>query len=122
MTLSKTIAAAMLGLGCVALPAAYAADTGESKTQEAKDWTANKADHAKQATSDSAVTTKVKAAFVKDSTLSATAIHVTTKNGVTTLTGTVPSSAQKSQAATVAKQIDGVKSVNNNIKVSSTAK
>jgi hyperosmotically inducible protein len=44
-------------------------------------------------------------------------IHVTTVNGVVTLSGVASSSAEKDRAEHDAMQIKGVKSVNNEIKV-----
>ncbi|KDC67784.1 BON domain-containing protein [Bordetella bronchiseptica] len=67
--------------------------------------------------SDATVTTKVKAAFVADKSLSALDIAVETNNGVVTLTGTVGTATEADQAATVARDVEGVKQVMNNIKV-----
>jgi len=67
--------------------------------------------------SDAVVTTKVKAAFVADDTLSALDIAVETHDGVVTLTGTVGTEAEVEQAARVARDIEGVKQVRNDIKV-----
>jgi hyperosmotically inducible protein len=44
-------------------------------------------------------------------------INVDVDNGVVTLTGTVASAAQKTRAEQVAKTVDGVKSVRNQLKV-----
>jgi hyperosmotically inducible protein len=66
---------------------------------------------------DTAITTKVKAKFVEDKTVSATKIHVKTTNGVVRLTGSAKSSEESSKAAELAREVDGVKSVRNNIKV-----
>jgi osmotically-inducible protein OsmY len=46
-------------------------------------------------------------------------INVDVDNDVVTLSGTVASAAQKSRAETVAKAVEGVKSVRNQLKVSS---
>jgi len=45
-------------------------------------------------------------------------INVDVDNDVVTLTGTVPTAAQKARAETVAKSVEGVKSVRNQLKVS----
>ncbi len=45
-------------------------------------------------------------------------ITVDVKNGVARLTGTVPSEAEKKAAVTIAKRTDGVRSVENQLKVS----
>lgn len=67
--------------------------------------------------SDAMITTKVKGAFVADSALSALDIAVETNDGVVTLTGTVGSQAELEQAARVARDIEGVKQVKNDIKI-----
>jgi len=51
------------------------------------------------AVSDAAITTKVKAKFAADSTVSATKIHVDTDNGVVKLTGTAKSQDEAAKAA-----------------------
>jgi len=67
--------------------------------------------------SDATITTKVKAAFVADKSLSALDIAAQTDNGVVTLTGTVGTEAQTEQAARLARDVEGVKQVKNDIKV-----
>ena len=63
------------------------------------------------------ITTKIKAEFAKDKLVSAMKIHVDTDNGVVTLGGTAKSKAEADQADTLAKNITGVTSVRNDIKV-----
>lgn len=67
--------------------------------------------------SDAALTTKVKAAFVGQKELSALDISVETLNGVTMLSGTVGTPAEVELAERVAADVEGVKKVNNQIKV-----
>lgn len=67
--------------------------------------------------SDAVITTKVKAAYVADDILSALDIAVETNEGVVTLTGTVGTEAETEQAARVARDVEGVKQVQNNIKI-----
>src|SRR5262245_66646723 len=67
--------------------------------------------------SDAMITTKVKAEFAKDKTVSATKIHVDTDNGVVTLAGTAKSKSEAEHAVTLAKNVSGVASVKNDIKV-----
>ena len=69
------------------------------------------------AISDTMITTKVKAEFAKDKTVSATKIHVDTDNGIVTLAGTAKSKAEADKAVTLAKNVSGVASVKNDIKV-----
>ena len=70
------------------------------------------------ALSDAAITTKVKAKFAADSTVSATKIHVDTDNGVVKLTGMAKSQDEAAKAAEIAKSTEGVASVDNAIQVS----
>ena len=70
-----------------------------------------------QPVKDTTITTKVKAKFLEDKTVSATDIHVKTVNGVVQLTGNAKSRDESSKAAELAREVNGVKSVKNNIKV-----
>ena len=64
---------------------------------------------------DSLITAKVKTAFVSDKDVSALNIGVTTTKGVVQLTGTgSPEEARK--AAELARGVEGVKAVQNNIR------
>jgi osmotically-inducible protein OsmY len=69
----------------------------------------------KEYTSDAAITTSVKTAFAKDSTVAATAIGVETLDGIVQLSGFAKSAEEKSRAEVLARQASGVKSVRNNI-------
>jgi hyperosmotically inducible protein len=81
-----------------------------------KDRTADKR-RSDQPVDDTWITTKVKAKFVEDKQVSAANIHVKTLNGVVELTGTAKSMDESSKAASLARGVEGVKSVRNNIKV-----
>jgi osmotically-inducible protein OsmY len=67
--------------------------------------------------SDSYVTTKVKAALTKDKETKAKDIHVKTKNGVVSLTGTARSESEKAKAEQDARGIHGVSDVHNDLAV-----
>lgn len=67
--------------------------------------------------SDSAITTKVKTKLAADTRTSAIKIEVETVNGVVTLTGAVPTEAEKSAAEQIAKATEDVKSVTNRLTV-----
>ena len=69
------------------------------------------------AVSDGWITTKVKTSFVGEDALANSDIDVDTKNGVVTLKGNVASQAGKVRAEAIAKDIDGVKQVKNQLKV-----
>ncbi len=69
------------------------------------------------ALSDTAITTKVKAAFAGDTTVSAAAIHVTTQKGEVQLSGTAKSAAEKQRAEELARTTEGVRNVRSRITV-----
>jgi osmotically-inducible protein OsmY len=66
---------------------------------------------------DTAITTKVKAAFVEDDDLKASEIQVETFKGVVQLSGFVANANHVSKATKVARETAGVKSVKNDIRV-----
>jgi hyperosmotically inducible protein len=66
---------------------------------------------------DTAVTTKVKAELLGAKNVKSTHIHVKTRAGVVSLTGTVPSAEDKSGAEDVVSKVDGVESVKNHLKI-----
>ena len=67
---------------------------------------------------DAWIHTKVRAALAAADDLRDSTINVDVDNNVVTLRGSVASPQQKSKAASVAKSIDGVKNVTNNLNVS----
>src|SRR4030095_3202828 len=73
------------------------------------------------AVDDSAITAKIKSKLATDSDTSEIKISVETKAGVVTLTGNVPNDTEKTKAETLAKNTDGVKRVQNEIKVNQEA-
>ncbi len=79
--------------------------------------TANAVDKAGDAIGDAALTGKVKSALIADPDVKALRIDVDTKNAVVTLNGTADSQAHADKAITVARQVDGVKSVENRLTV-----
>lgn len=66
---------------------------------------------------DAAITTKVKADFVRDDTVKASDVSVTTFKGVVQLSGFVDNAVQKARAEQIAAGVGGVKSVQNNISI-----
>jgi len=108
MTLRKLAVATSVGAGILLGAAAQAAES-EAPKQSMGEYA-----------SDAVITTKVKAAFVADETLSALDIAVETTGGTVTLTGTVGTEAEVEQAARVARDVEGVKQVQNEIKVDPT--
>lgn len=66
---------------------------------------------------DSAITTKVKSAMIADKEVSAYPINVKTVKGVVHLTGSADTRQEANKAATIARGVAGVKSVDNDIRV-----
>jgi hyperosmotically inducible periplasmic protein len=64
---------------------------------------------------DAALTTKVKAALLKDSTTRSFTIHVDSNQGTVTLAGAVDSPATAVRAQSLAANVNGVQSVNNQL-------
>ena len=64
---------------------------------------------------DSTITAKVKEAFVADGTVSAMQINVETMQGVVQLSGFATNKTAEQKAVTLAQQVNGVKSVQDNI-------
>jgi hyperosmotically inducible periplasmic protein len=71
----------------------------------------------KETVTDSAVTAKLKAQFLANDVLRKGDISVTTNNGVVTLAGTVPSQAAHQQAVEIARQANGVRRVEDKLRV-----
>jgi hyperosmotically inducible protein len=97
--------ATTLVIGALILPVAgYAADTKPTK------------ETVKESVADSVITTKIKAEYAKDKTVSAMNIKVDTDDkGVVTLSGNAKSKAEADQAVKLAHDTKGVTSVVNNI-------
>lgn len=66
---------------------------------------------------DSVITGKVKAALVADSTTKAHQISVETFKGTVQLSGFVDDAAARTRATEIARNIDGVKDVDNNLQL-----
>lgn len=66
---------------------------------------------------DKAISTRVKTALIGDDKVNALAVNVETYRGVVQLSGFVDSQAMIRRAEEVARQVDGVKSVQNDIRV-----
>jgi len=66
---------------------------------------------------DTAITAKVKSAFVSDDTVKALDVQVETFRGVVQLSGFVDSAVQKTRAEEIARSTNGVRDVTNNIQL-----
>jgi osmotically-inducible protein OsmY len=85
--------------------------------EKAKDATANAAAKMGDKIDDAVITTSVKTELAKDSNLSALAIDVDTAEGRVALKGTAPTTAAKEQATTLAQNVKGVVSVDNQLTI-----
>jgi hyperosmotically inducible protein len=107
-------AALALGAGgCATLKGNPSANGGKQTT----DTSANPRG-AVVTTADAAINAKVKAALALDEMVKAHNIDADTVRGVVTLNGKVKSSAEKDQAIKIARGIDGVVEVRDNLKIS----
>ena len=68
---------------------------------------------------DAAITASVSAGLAKDPDLSAIKINVDTKGGAVSLKGPAPTAAAKARAEEIAKGVQGVTSVSNELEVKS---
>jgi len=89
----------------------------QQETKDAGNAVENKADSMGQSIADSAITTAVKGKYVLDDELKAHDINVDTVGGVVTLTGAAPSDSAIKRATEIAKTVDGVKDVTNQLTV-----
>src|SRR6266511_3003874 len=94
-----------------------AKETTEKATDKVKETTEEATHEAKIQVTDSWITSKTKIALFSDDRVKGTQVKVDTMKGVVTLRGKVDSDEAKSAAAEVAKGIDGVKSVKNDLQV-----
>ena len=67
--------------------------------------------------SDASITTAVQSKLTADRVSNFTRVDVDTDRGVVNLSGVVVSADQKARAAELARQVNGVKRVNNNLQV-----
>jgi hyperosmotically inducible protein len=105
-------AALALGVtGCATLKGNPGANGGKQTT----DTSANPRS-VTTTTADAAINAKVKAALAADELVKAHNINADTVRGVVTLNGNVKSNAEKAQAIKLARGIDGVVEVRDNLK------
>jgi len=75
------------------------------------------ANDARRAAADATLTAKIKAKMALDDTVKALSIDVDTNGSVVTLTGTVHSEAERAKAVQLARDTDGVTTVNDKLVV-----
>ena len=74
-----------------------------------------------QTIDDASVTASVQGKLTADKLSNFSRINVDTDRGVVTLNGVVRSAEEQSRAEELARQVDGVTKVNNNLQIQSTA-
>jgi hyperosmotically inducible protein len=110
---TTTTAAILMSLVAAAPLTAGAADTADKAKEQAQTTT----QEAKTMVTDSWVTSKTKISLFADERVKGTQVSVDTTKGVVHLRGKVDSAEAKSAAGEIAKGIDGVKSVKNDLQV-----
>jgi hypothetical protein len=91
--------------------------TGASTTATERSGASNANRSASTTAADAAITAKVKTQLIKDKDVSAMNVNVDTANGVVTLKGNAKSRAEADKAASLARSVEGVKSVKNDLVV-----
>ena len=108
----KKFAIAAATATALTLTMANAAFAAQATTQAPMNVAAGEVDKAKEATSDTWITTKVKSDLLTEKGIPGSDIKVETNKGVVSLSSTVAvTSAQKDIAVSIAKKIKGVKAV-----------
>lgn len=107
-SLAARLLAAAITMAAAA-PAVHAADMGSASAPSAQ--------KAGAYIDDSVITAKVKAALVEDKQISSMKIKVSTKDGVVTLKGSVPSAELGQHALQLVAGIEGVRDVKSDLTV-----
>ena len=97
--------------------AACSSDGSKSSTSSSSGGTGSTSDQIKQDAKDATLTTKVKSALAADVGLSTLKIDVDSAGSTVTLKGTVDSADKKQRAEEVARKVDGVATVRNQLQV-----
>ena len=123
--MKKVAAALVVALAVAAwVPASraadYPADNSGKNVRDRQDNARTPGDQS-NSKSDIAITQEVRKAVVADKALSTNAhnVKIITKNGVVTLRGPVKSPEEKDTIAAMAKQVAGVKNVDNQLEIAS---
>jgi hyperosmotically inducible periplasmic protein len=121
----KSFAVVLAGASICAFSAGgvYAQDTPKQKDTKVvvKDDTTAKTNKAGQDVSDASVTTAVKTRLMKDKAARGSDIDVKTNDGAVTISGAVPTAADKARIGRLVRNTTGVKSLDNKLTVSGTS-
>ena len=96
-------------------------DDAGAKSKQAAQKTENAARKTGEAISDASITTEVKTRLMKDKAARATSIDVTTRDGVVSIAGHVPTATDKTRIGQLVEKTTGVKSVVNNLTINRAA-
>lgn len=117
---SALVAVALTAWGPASRAADYPADNSGKNVRDRQDSSRTSGDQSNNK-ADLAITQAIRKAVVADKALSTNAhnVKIITTNGVVTLRGPVNSPEEKETIATKAKQVAGVKSVDNKLEIAS---
>jgi len=107
---------AITTVGALVATTPFAAQA-QTTMEKMKDKTKSTTEEMKTGISDTWITSKTKIALFSDERVKGTNVSVDTKSGVVYLRGKVDSSEAKQAAGEIAKDIDGAKSVKNDLQV-----
>jgi osmotically-inducible protein OsmY len=108
------------GFGAVALTGALAFTAACNRNEPANDVNTTSDQGATQPSADARISTSLQAKYYADDRIHGHRIDVDTQNGVVTLRGTVPDNAAKEHAVTLARDVDGVTDVKDELQVRAT--
>ncbi|PMS18896.1 transporter [Trinickia dabaoshanensis] len=111
------IAAVVASLSLAAGVSAQTMGSSGASSTESASASSGSSESLGQHISDGTVTTKVKAALMTAKDVKSTHIHVKTRRGIVWLTGSVPTSDDKTRAEQVTAGVTGVHEVKNRLKV-----
>lgn len=94
-----------------------AAGDAADATKKGAKATANAVSKTGEVITDEWIVTRIRTNIANDEALGDTEIKVDVKNNVVTLSGTAPTTTARTRALTVAREVEGVKRVVNNVKV-----
>lgn len=107
------VAAVAFGVtGC----AQWSGKSADTRASNASSTTSDPARGPVQTAFDATITAKVKTALGNDELVKARNINVDTMRGVVTLNGSVGSAAEKERAITLARRVEGVSDVRDNLR------
>ena len=123
--MNRKLIAVLIAAALAAPVAAYAQstpapkDTGMSQSTPSASATVKSDASVKTSKSspDSIITGKIKSGFIKDKIVRSRSYNVDTRDGVVTVKGKARSQAEADRALEIAKSTEGVKSVNNEVRV-----